>query len=117
MNRQELDGLMGMWEMECAIEAMLQMSVAKNVPFSELSVQPQNFGNATTLAGFCQLLAQGWMDLYPYNSYFYVSQKLVERMRQRKCWQSLPDALTLNQRMERIFNNPKGLETATTPAP
>ena len=89
-------GLLGMSEMEWAVEKMLEMAEAKGVPFPLLRVHPEEFivpDRLSVLVGFCQLVAHGWLvPSYP-NSTFVCSQGLIERMRTRKVWADLPDVL------------------------
>ena len=100
-HRKELDGLLGMCEMECAVELMLQKSEETSVPFNELWVAPYEFSK-DTLVGFCQLLVRGCMvPLYP-NMYFGIAQELIDRMRTRECWKTLKDALTPEEYFDKL---------------
>ncbi len=93
MNRKELDWLMGMYEMEEALDVMLDKSEATGVPFEKLKVYHQDFKNKG-LTGFCILLVNQWMRTgYP-NGTFGPRKKLIERMRERSCWEKMPDPPT-----------------------
>ena len=97
IHRKELDYLMGMSEMESAIEVMLQKSESSGVPFQEIYMLTSEMWQEAV--GFCQLLGRGWMSpSYP-NGQFVVSKCLVERMRQRECWKGMPDPPTFEERM------------------
>ena len=95
-HRKELDGLMGMCEMECALELMLQKAERMGIGFNELRMRPNEFSD-DTLVGFCHLLSSGLMrPLYPNNN-FGVSPKLIDEMRKRECWKNISAALTFQQ--------------------
>ncbi len=90
MNRKELDGMFGMWEMEACIESLLQKSERQGTPFHRLIIQATDF-QGRELTGFCQLLYRRYFQpIYP-NSDFGIHLSLVERMRQREVWRDMPD--------------------------
>ena len=111
-NRKELDGLMGMYEMEMAIEVMLQKSEKTGTPFGALLMYPGEFPGDGSLVGFCQLLARGYMTTgYP-NGEFKVDKSLTEHMRKsRDCWKDLTDPPTWDEWFKARFQMPVG----TTP--
>ncbi len=96
MNRKELDGLHGMYEMEGAVEVMLQKAERTGTPFGALLMFPGEFigekGACSALVGFCHLLASGYVvPGYP-NSEFKVDKSLCERLRNHNpVWKSLAD--------------------------
>lgn len=112
MNRKELDGLLGMYEMEKAVEVMLWLSEDKGKPFHELVVRPGDFfrlqsdgsvPDLSALIGFCHLLTEGFMvSAYP-NSCFRPSAALTARMRgHHECWKGLQDPLPPDEWIERL---------------
>lgn len=96
-NRKELDGLLGMYEMEQAIEVMLQKSEASGRPFGALEMCPEDFLKAgDSLVGFCHLLVRGLMAASYPNGYFKVGKSLIDLMRDRRpdVWKDLADPPT-----------------------
>jgi len=99
MHRKELDGLLGNYEMECAVEVMLKKSETLGMPFERLWLRPVDFlhGDMATsseqmdLTGFCLLLAAECIRPgYP-NGYFWPDNKLIKIMRRRPIWSEMPD--------------------------
>jgi hypothetical protein len=103
---------MGMVEMEQAIEVMLQKAEKTADPFASFvwqDMHPSEFmQESASLVGLCQLLANDWMTTFYPNSRFFVSQKLVERMREREVWKGMPDAPTTGERVERMTSFMRG---------
>lgn len=123
MNRRELDGLCGMFEMEEAVELMLQRSEATGVPFGWLTLHPEDFIKQepnsswySSLVGFCQLLARGWVvPGYP-NSEFKVDKSLTSLMRGHNAvWRDLPDPPTLDEWFNKRFPSFEKKEVKSCP--
>ena len=104
-NRKELDGLLGMYEMEVALEIMLQRSEQKGISFEKLTVGPDDFILLQSLIGFCHLLVRRLVvpAIYP-NSEFMIGQSLVDRMRIREVWKDLPNPPTMEERVSFLAN-------------
>ena len=86
MNRKQLSGMLGMYEMEEAVEHMLQICEKEGKPFHEMLWSAGQFCIPTQLSsllvGFCQLLCWKWLlPGYP-NSQFYPSNGLIDRMKE-----------------------------------
>ena len=98
INRPELDWLLGMYEMEVALEFMLQKAEHANIPFSRMEFHVRDFidmqdeWNQQRLVGFCNLCQRGLMEsVYPH-SYFRPTEGFIQLLRQRrKCFSDLPD--------------------------
>ena len=91
-HREELNGMLGMCEMECAVEVMLQKAEQKGIPFEYLILYiPADF-TGDALVGFCQLAARGMVTWgYP-NCYFRPAQALIDRLRkQNPKWAGIGD--------------------------
>lgn len=91
-HRRELDGMLGMCEMECAVEVMLQKSERKGTPFEYLILYIPHDFTGDALVGFCQLAARGMVAPgYP-NCYFRPTQALIDRLRkQNPKWAGIGD--------------------------
>lgn len=81
MRKFNLDGLMGMSEMEWALEILLKRAQEHKIPFASVTVSTDDVRLETT--GFCQLLARGWLEISYPNSIFIPSKELIERVASR----------------------------------
>ncbi len=81
------DRLLGMSEMEWAVELMEKKAISLKIPISNVRITPREFAdesNSGVLVGFCQLLARGLMEPdYP-NSEFIPSKSLIAIL--NKAW-------------------------------
>ena len=91
MNGNPFQCLLGMSEMEWAVERCLKLAKERGIPVSSTGFRPEEFVDGHgLLTGFCQLVAHGWLEpSYP-NSTFIFTKGLVDRMRTRACWSDLP---------------------------
>lgn len=101
MSRKELDGTFGMYEMEEAVEIMLVASEKENIPFNELGLFPHNF-TGSELIGICHLIYRQLLAPFYPNSYFVVTQKLVDHMKGfypwKETWKDMEPVPTFEQR-------------------
>ena len=97
MNRIELNGLIGYYEAECAVEAMLRKSERLRLPFEKTWVKLDEF-SGDELIGLCILLSQGYLRIgYP-TGYFWVDRSLTEKMRRVPAFSRMPDPLSFEER-------------------
>ncbi len=80
-----MDGLMGMREMEHAVALMMEKAKSKGIEFHDLVVYPEEFAkeHMSELVGFAHLCLNGWMESRYPNCNFSPNQKLTERVTER----------------------------------
>ncbi len=100
--RKELSAFLGMYEMECAVEVMLQKAERLGKTVDQLVFYPEEFIEGSgNLVGFCQLIHNGWvLPGYP-NCEFYLANGLIDRLNARFNW-TLPYCVTPAEKWERI---------------
>lgn len=85
-NFEKYMGLMGMYEMEVAVEIMEKKAEKHSTTIDKMSYHPNDFvqpQDADSLVGFTQLVANGWIvPDYP-NSAFIPSKELIARLNER----------------------------------
>ena len=102
INRKGLSSLLGMSEMESALEYMLQKAERAKICFTQVRIYKEDFKDPDfNIVGFCQLCMNGWiMTGMCTNGSFEPSPELIERMRLREEWKGLPE---IPSRKERWF--------------
>lgn len=84
---RRLAGVLGMLEMEEAVEFALNRWEKRGLPlsrFAEALWSPYDYEKGFALVGFCQLIAHGWIKPgYP-NCKFFATKGLIERLKQHK---------------------------------
>ena len=92
---KKYNGLMGMCEMECVVEFLVNKSERLNIPFGHCSIsiyEAKKDNNNFLLVGLCHMCLSGHLiSKYP-NGVFWPSQRLIEVMRNHnECWKDLAD--------------------------
>jgi hypothetical protein len=101
----EFLGLMGMCEMENAVEYMVNKARDSKIPFSEIIVHPGDDGIDDSVAiGFWHLLMHGWMESRYPNCSFSPNQDLQKRVVER-CPDVGPVGPTFSERMDKFFED------------
>lgn len=98
------DGLLGMSEMEAALERIVKIADNMKVPFHEVIVTPYQFKDAE-LIGFCHLCTRNLVDSFYPNGCFHPTQELINLMRERRphIWGNLKNALTIEERIDKLI--------------
>jgi hypothetical protein len=87
--KYDTEGLLGMHEMEMALEALLDRAKVLRCSLAQLVIYPNEY--QSQLSGLCHMMCNGWIrSAYP-NGTFKITQDLVNRMRERSCWKDIPD--------------------------
>lgn len=103
-------GLLGMTEMELAVEFILDLAEEKKLPLNEVVVYPlaftfQNSKRDGLLTGVIHLAYRELIEPNYPNGVWKVTQKLIEIMRKRECWKDLPDALSFQEFFDKAHPN------------